>query len=46
MEMDLFMENIIQVGASRSRETENKTFKSFFFFKKRRIWFSEFIVVV
>lgn len=39
MEMDLFMENIIQVGASRSRETENKTFKSFFFLKKEGFGF-------
>lgn len=44
MEINLFMENIIQGGASRSRETENKTSKYFFF--NRRIWFSEFIVVV
>lgn len=44
MEINLFMENIIQGGASRSRETEIKTSKYFFF--NRRIWFSEFIVVV
>lgn len=31
MEIDLFMKNIIQGGASRSRETENKTSKYFFF---------------
>lgn len=34
MEIYLFKENIIQGDASGSRETENKTFKSFFFFKE------------
>lgn len=32
MEIDLFMKNIIQGGASGSRETENKILKFFFFF--------------
>lgn len=32
MEIDLFVEQIIQGGASRSRETANTTFRSYFFF--------------
>lgn len=44
MEIDLFVEQIIQGGASRSRETANKTFRSYFFFFFKRIQFSEFIV--